>query len=257
MIAYLIAGLSLEPPVPIAVRRLADNRGETMTALEYQRRRLLRGDECRRFPVHNVTLYVREMPESSRPQQFGAVGRVKLDRDATIGLGEYAPGNEVVAGGRIWTSAGVVRHSHEFMPQQSYIVCDHCQRVDIRLNYAEHPKECEQCGSRLKWMPGGRNGKFISPTGFTTSVAERKGRSPARHRLRAPGTDEARLVTMVPLNMFERTDLHSVESAFAAGCPDPDSSQLAGELFVVNKDSDPTETNIFLLSSEKATSRDS
>jgi hypothetical protein len=190
---------------------------------------------CRRFPVHNVTLYVREMPESSRPQQFGAVGRVKLDRDATIGLGEYAPGNEVVAGGRIWTSAGVVRHSHEFMPQQSYIVCDHCQRVDIRLNYAEHPKECEQCGSRLKWMPGGRNGKFISPTGFTTSVAERKGRSPARHRLRAPGTDEARLVTMVPLNMFERTDLHSVESAFAAGCPDPDSSQLAGELFVVNK----------------------
>jgi ATP-dependent helicase YprA (DUF1998 family) len=187
------------------------------------------------FPVHNVTLYVREMPESSRPQQFGAVGRVKLDRDAIIGLGEYAPGNEVVAGGRIWTSAGVVRHSHEFMPQQSYIVCDHCQRVDIRLNYAEHPKECEQCESRLKWVPGGRNGKFISPAGFTTSVAERKGRSPARHRLRAPGTDEARLVTMVPLNMFERTDLHAVETAFAAGCPDPDSGQLAGELFVVNK----------------------
>jgi hypothetical protein len=57
----------------------------------------------------------------------------------------------VVAGGRIWTSAGVVRHSHEFMPQQSYIVCDHCQRVDIRLKYAEHPKGCEQCRSRLKW----------------------------------------------------------------------------------------------------------
>jgi superfamily II DNA/RNA helicase len=187
------------------------------------------------FPVHNVTLYVREMPESSRPQQFGAVGRVKLDRDAVIGLGEYAPGNEVVAGGRIWTSAGVVRHSHEFMPQQSYIVCDQCQRVDIRLKYAEHPKECEQCGSRLKWVPGGRNSKFISPTGFTTSVADRKGRSPARSRLRAPGTDEARLVTMVPLNMFERTDLRGVETAFAAGCPDPDSGQLAGELFVVNK----------------------
>src|SRR5262249_38965181 len=107
------------------------------------------------FPVHNVTLYVREMPESSHQHQFRAVGRVKLDRDAIIGLGEYAPGNEVVAGGRIWTSAGVVRHSHEFMPQQSYIVCDHCERVDIRLKYAEHPKECEQCGSRLKWVPGG------------------------------------------------------------------------------------------------------
>ena len=52
------------------------------------------------FPVHNVTLYVRETPESSRQQQFGPVGRVKLDRDAIIGLGEYAPGNEVVAGGR-------------------------------------------------------------------------------------------------------------------------------------------------------------
>jgi hypothetical protein len=187
------------------------------------------------FPVHNVTLYVRETPENSRQQQFGPVGRVKLDRDAIIGLGEYAPGNEVVAGGRIWTSAGVVRHSHEFMPQQSYIVCDHCQRVDIRLKYAEHPKECEQCGSRLKWVPGGRNGKFISPTGFTTSAAERKGRSPARSRLRVPGTDEARLVTMVPLKMFERTDLHAVETAFAAGCPDPESGELAGELFVVNK----------------------
>lgn len=121
------------------------------------------------------------------------------------------------------------------MPQQSYIVCDHCQRVDIRLKYAEHPKECEQCGSRLKWMPGGRNGKFISPTGFTTSAAERKGRSPARSRLRAPGTDEARLVTMVLPQMFERTDLHAVETAFAAGCPDPESGELAGELFVVNK----------------------
>jgi hypothetical protein len=186
------------------------------------------------FPVHNVTLYVREMPESSRWQQFGAVGRVKLDRDAIIGLGEYAPGNEVVAGGRIWTSAGVVRHSHEFMPQQSYIVCDHCQRVDIRLKYAEHPKECEQCQSRLKWVPGGRNGKFISPTGFTTSVAERKGRSPARSRLRAPGTDEARLVTMVPPDKFERTDLYAVETAFAAGCP-TESQHLVGQLFVVNK----------------------
>ena len=187
------------------------------------------------FPVHNVTLYVRETPENSRQQQFGPVGRVKFDRDAIIGLGEYAPGNEVVAGGRIWTSAGVVRHSHEFMPQQSYIVCDHCQRVDIQLKYAEHPKECEQCGSRLKWVPGGRNGKFISPTGFTTSAAERKGRSPARSRLRVPGTDEARLVTMVPPQMFERTDLHAIETAFAAGCPDPESGELAGELFVVNK----------------------
>jgi hypothetical protein len=41
-IACLIVGLSLEP-VPIAVLRLAGNRGATMTALKYQRRRLLGG----------------------------------------------------------------------------------------------------------------------------------------------------------------------------------------------------------------------
>jgi hypothetical protein len=40
---------------------------------------------------------------------------------------------------------------------------------------------------------------------------------------------------MVPPDMFERTDLYAVETAFAAGCPDPDSGELAGELFVVNK----------------------
>jgi hypothetical protein len=186
------------------------------------------------FPVHNVTLYVRETPQGDG-RQFGAVGRVRLDRDAIVGLGEYAPGNEVVAGGRIWTSAGVVRHSHEYMPQQSYIVCERCQHVDIRLRFSDHHKNCEQCGERLRYIPNGRNGRFISPTGFTTSLAERKGRSPVGNRLRPHGTDEARLVTIVPPEMFGPTDVLRVTTAFAAGCADVRETALAGELFVVNK----------------------
>jgi len=71
---------------------------------------------------------------------------------------------------------------------------------------------------------------FMSRQPFALGAVQFSGGcSPARHRLRAPATDEARLVTMVPLNMFERTDLHAVETTFAAGCPDPDSSQFAGE----------------------------
>ena len=97
-----------------------------------------------------------EDAHSTDPTSLEVFGRV-VNRTQTLRVmlimtfrPEFAPGNEVVARGRIWISAGVVRHSHEFMPQQSYIVCDQCQRVDIRLKYAEHPKECEQCGSRLK-----------------------------------------------------------------------------------------------------------
>jgi hypothetical protein len=56
----------------------------------------------------------------------------------------------------------------------------------------------------------------------------RKGRSPARSGLRAPGTDEARLVTMVLPQMFERTDLHAVETAFSGLRLEPHQGDFPG-----------------------------
>lgn len=72
------------------------------------------------FPTEVVELKIHSNGKES--------GELELQRDMKLALSEYAPGNQVVAGGKVWTSEAVVlpssnRKLHEF----HYWYCDDCQ----------------------------------------------------------------------------------------------------------------------------------
>jgi len=118
------------------------------------------------FPTEVVELKVRS--DSKEACQ------VELARDMKLALSEFAPGNQVVANGRVWTSRGVVlpageRKLHEFQ----YWHCDSCQFFSVgrvvATTHAGSDTETKTC----------RCGKVIQPKryiypefGFTTAVGK-------------------------------------------------------------------------------------
>lgn len=182
------------------------------------------------FPVHSVRLEVIQQ-SNTRPNAFGDESAVQLDRPAILGISEYAPGAEVVAGGRIWESAGIVRYPKDFMPDQIARLCKDCRHVEIARFSDEFDEQCGQCGSDDL-----EESRFIEPKAFLTSLTERSGRDPAASRLRQRPADEARLVTSAPANKFVDTDLGSrVRTFFAPARPLPGDTATEGKLFVLNK----------------------
>jgi hypothetical protein len=72
------------------------------------------------FPTEVVELKIRTSAKES--------GELELDRDMKLALSEFAPGNEVIAGGKIWRSEAIVlpsgdRKLHEF----PYWHCNECR----------------------------------------------------------------------------------------------------------------------------------
>ena len=57
-----------------------------------------------------------EVQDGSTFNRFQNQADVSLNRDASLGISEYAPGAEVVANGRIWESAGLASYPKAFMP---------------------------------------------------------------------------------------------------------------------------------------------
>lgn len=184
------------------------------------------------FPVHSVRLEV--VQQSGRQASSfggGPDDAIQLDRPAVLGISEYAPGAEVVAGGRIWVSAGIVRYPNDFMPEQKSQVCSDCSHVAVRRFDDELPDSCEQCGSDNFQVS-----TFIEPKAFLTSVSERKGRDPAASRVRQRSAEEARLITTAPPTSFIPTDLgNKVTTFFAPARPLQGEDNAKGQLFVLNK----------------------
>ena len=83
------------------------------------------------FPVHTCRLeIIRGRGQSPTP--FGDLDAdLQMDRSATLAISEYAPEAEIVAGGKIWTSRGIVRYPKDFMPERGYRVCNSCGHVDV------------------------------------------------------------------------------------------------------------------------------
>jgi len=93
------------------------------------------------FPVDTValtTLY------SADP-----VGRqLELDRDLSMAIYEYAPGNQVVAGGRLWTSAGLKRRPDKEWLRYKYRVCPTCGRFERGAFDEQAP--CPSCNEPFR-----------------------------------------------------------------------------------------------------------
>lgn len=172
------------------------------------------------FPVDSIQLEVR------RELGAGAYGRnddIELDRDARLGVVEYAPGAEVVANGRVWISRGIARCPKDFMPTFVYRTCVHCRHVEAAESAERLPDRCDRCGA--PWQ--GYSRKFIEPKGFTTSIREAAGKEPGPARVRPPSALETKLLTGAPETSFHGGGLLGVRWAIQ--------SAKEGRMLVINQ----------------------
>jgi len=180
------------------------------------------------FPVHSLTLEVQDGSSFSR---FQNQANVSLNRDASLGISEYAPGAEVVANGRIWESAGLASYPKAFMPTRWYAACPECFHVDVADSHQDLPDGCGNCGhveqARRKRM-------FLEPKGFVTSVANHKGKDPGTARRRVKPADEARLIATPRPENFQETELPFLRTSLLLARGEED-SDLKGNLFVTNR----------------------
>lgn len=182
------------------------------------------------FPVHSVHLEIVQDRGTSDDWD----DRLQLGRDAALAIGEYAPGSEVVAGGRIWTSSGIVRRgliggSEHWVERQWYRVCPHCQHPEIESERDRFESDCAACGSSGQHRPR----PFVEPIGFLTAYENRTGRDPGSSRLRSKPVEEARLLTRAHPADYAATGLSKV-SSFAAPAVSRNDAP-SGRMFAINR----------------------
>jgi len=118
------------------------------------------------FPVDVVPLELQ--------QDAVEAGRLELDRDLRLALSEFAPGGQVVAGGRIWTSYGIKLppKRDEGLSPYHYAVCGKCGRYQRQLDDAKLASGCQSCGEALD-----KPRKLLFPRlGFVTARHQVAGR---------------------------------------------------------------------------------
>ena len=182
------------------------------------------------FPVHSVSL---EVITSARQTRDAA--SLELDRDGGIGITEYAPGAEVIAGARVWTSAGISKRSRfsgddAFVERQNLRVCSSCGSPQITQEALDPEPNCAQCHAPFE--SANRTRRFIRPRGFLTSCTDPQGRDPGASRLRPTVANDARLLTHAPRTRYAPTDVPGVLTFHAPGSNRPD--EELGRIITVN-----------------------
>ncbi len=184
------------------------------------------------FPVDVIRLEVVRAANTGgrRPEYAHTAAGEELDlqREAALAISEYAPANEIVAAGRVWTSAGIAAYSREYEPERFYRSCRTCNHVELHDFEDALPTSCPCCGGPLDRAVR----RVLTPRGFLTSAARPEGEDPGARRLRAPAADEARLLSRAPESAFVASDVAGVKLAHLAARA---GSGPRGELFVVNR----------------------
>lgn len=94
------------------------------------------------FPVDVVELQILHHAEEAK--------RLQLERDLRIALSEYAPGSQIVAAGRLWTSRYIKKVTKKEWPRYKYMICMQCQHYDRILTADAQDgdfTECPKCQS--------------------------------------------------------------------------------------------------------------
>jgi len=133
------------------------------------------------FPQDSVQLLVRYAEEA---------GTMRLERDRELGISEYAPGAEIIADGKLLTSAGINLARRE--PQLEWFSVDDRTRTIAIKPTAE---EAQLADGRAPI-------KFVQPIGFTTLWNVRP-QQPNLFRLRPPSNTEVFLQDGAPDEDFE------------------------------------------------------
>lgn len=105
---------------------------------------------------------------------------IRLSRDLSIAIGEYAPGSQIVANGSIYESTGIRKLKGFEVPTLFYTECENCKTYNVveRIdpNFKESIVPCDECHENT------RVHKMIIPKfGFTARKLEKAGeRKPGR-----------------------------------------------------------------------------
>lgn len=101
------------------------------------------------FPTDVVEL------RTSHLSSTAEAGKIDLSRDLRMAISEFAPGSEVVAAKKIWTSAGLVVHPRRAWRSYKYAICEQCGKFH---HGPELPPICTSCSASLR-----PKGEFIIP----------------------------------------------------------------------------------------------
>lgn len=170
------------------------------------------------FPVDSIDLEVLQGKWSNRSD-------IELSRDARLGIVEYAPGAEIIANGRVWTSRAISQHPREFMPPFHYKICETCRHIEAWEDRSLIPAKCSSCDAVLKSAAR----TFIEPKGFTTAVGESTGKEPGSSRALPPSAMETQLIGNAPDHHFRGSDLLRVDWALQ--------NAQEGRMVVINRGS--------------------
>jgi hypothetical protein len=170
------------------------------------------------FPVDSIQL---EVIDGS----FGGQGGddIELNRDARVGIVEYAPDSEVVANGRVWISRGIDANPRAFMPTMHYKVCAECRHIEQQPDRSLIPPSCPACGAAFVGFPR----RYIEPLSFVTSLKEKDGFEPGVRRIKPPPALEQMLIGNAAESAFESTDLTHVSMAYQ--------DSRSGRMVVINQ----------------------
>ncbi|MFJ3987680.1 DEAD/DEAH box helicase [Streptomyces sp. NPDC090032] len=166
------------------------------------------------FPVDTVELRI--------PQESGAVSRqLELTRDLSAAVYEYAPGSEIVAGGQLWTAAGVYRLPDRELVARHYAVCSACGRYREATGPVE--PACPACGA----VATTAQRRYVEPVyGFVA----------ARGPERRPGPTPPRRAWHGDVHMAAGSgDLRDGSTDFAPGRTLAWSTGTRGEMVVVSE----------------------
>ncbi|HML78996.1 DEAD/DEAH box helicase [Geobacter sulfurreducens] len=138
--------------------------------------------------------------------------KMRLERDREVGISEYAPGAEIIADGKLFTSAGV-----EFKGQPDvrwWISCRECRRIETGRITDDPPTACTICGTSFLGASEPRD--YIRPDGFTTSMEDPPS-MPKLSRLRPPRSSEVFLLEGVDPESFVDSKVNGITYGIKKG----------------------------------------
>jgi len=122
------------------------------------------------FPLHTVELML--------PYKARKIEHLRLERDLRLAIREYAPGSDIVADKRVWTSERPIFWK-DTAKALDYRICEHCHNLEVSkeagIPLLENDGICSVCGEILG--PKSRQRKFVEPDGF---MADPKSGKPAK-----------------------------------------------------------------------------
>lgn len=140
------------------------------------------------FPQDTIRLLVRQSKWTEQ---------MRLERDREMGISEYAPGAEIIADGKLFRSAGVIRPNQGF-DIRKYRYCQQCRRLKTALATEPISPMCE-CG--VFCQPN----EYIVPIGFQT-LHDAPVEEPNLFRLTPPSNTEIFLIDGVSESEFRDYD---------------------------------------------------